>query len=320
MKKLLQNFLLLILSIVLSPILKAQNLYELDLSYSAINCTTTCGVTNPAFWKVNNNSCNLITKDVYYPNHPNDSAMVAAVTIYFASVGNFTCSATHTEGIIVSSSTNDGPWFTHSRIYPCNITSNFFTSFKLRAPAGAAVRLKVNVVVNGNNKHVRINNGEIIIGEASVANSVSWVKRETNNGNIKEERENENPIFWVESLDAPKHDLVICRFSEADQTTSFMEENTASILDAGWNTPTLKVFPNPAAGNNFNVKITGSKEDEILVILYDQLGREYYSKVLMNKNGDFLEAIDCEKKLSPGVYLITGTNKNELYRQTLIVK
>lgn len=322
MKKKVQNFLLLILSIVLSPLLQAQNLYELDLSNSAINCTTTCGLIIPAHWRVSNANCNLITDPIYYPSHPDDSLMVTQVSIDFVSVGNFSCGATHSEGIIISSSINNGSWYVQSRIFPCNITSNFFTSFKLHAPADATVKLKVNVVVNGNNsKHIRINNGKIIVGEALVANSTNWVKRTINNGGIKGEMEIENSLDWERDTDVSEHNSATCRFSEADQTLSLMKESTTtSILSTSSPSPSFKIFPNPADGSNFTVKITGSKEEKILLILYDQLGQEHYAKVLINNDGQFLEVIDYENKLNPGVYLIVGTNRNEFYRQTLIVK
>lgn len=299
MKNLLQTFLVLILGIVVSPVLKAQNLYELDLFNSSISCTTTCGVLNPAHWRVSGNQCSLTTSEIYYPTHAFDSAMVAPVSVTLTSIGNFTCGATHSEGALVSSSVNNGPWFTQSRINPCQLTGSYTTSFKLQAPAGASVKLMVTLVVSGNNsKQIRVNNGNIIIGEAVVA----------------------SPTNWVKSADDPEHNSAICRFTGKDRPISLIKESTTGILQEGSTAATFKVFPNPATGNTVQVQITGSKEDEVLVTLHDLLGIEHYSRLLVNRNGDFLEAIDCGKKLTPGVYLITGTSKSEFYRQTLVVK
>ena len=65
-------------------------------------------------------------------------------------------------------------------------------------------------------------------------------------------------------------------------------------------------------------KLTGK---EILVIVYDILGNELYSKVIVSGFiGDTVTAVDPGSNLKPGIYTVTGTNGNILYQQKLIIQ
>ena len=60
---------------------------------------------------------------------------------------------------------------------------------------------------------------------------------------------------------------------------------------------------------------------EVLVVLYDMLGNEIYSKVIITSiNDNDAYAIDPSQKLNPGIYLIIATSYNSIYHNRLIVK
>ncbi len=59
---------------------------------------------------------------------------------------------------------------------------------------------------------------------------------------------------------------------------------------------------------------------EILVVVYDVLGKEMYSKVLITaENNSEVHAIDPSQKLSSGVYIITAASKQKIYNKRLVV-
>lgn len=86
--------------------------------------------------------------------------------------------------------------------------------------------------------------------------------------------------------------------------------------------PTFKVFPNPNQGQEETfVSLMGFKATDLLVVVYDMLGQEIYSKVEVSENGGFLFTISSDgKRLSSGVYLITASANDKVFRQKLIVK
>ncbi len=84
----------------------------------------------------------------------------------------------------------------------------------------------------------------------------------------------------------------------------------------------FKVFPNPNQSNEDTyVSLQNFKADNLLVIVYDMLGREIYSKVELIENGGFLFTISTDgHQLTSGVYLITASANDKVFHQKLIVK
>ncbi|MCW3105257.1 MAG: hypothetical protein JWO09_3697 [Bacteroidetes bacterium] len=84
---------------------------------------------------------------------------------------------------------------------------------------------------------------------------------------------------------------------------------------------TFNVYPNPGNGSDINVAISSGLGEEMLVIVYDVMGRESYSKVMvMEAEGENVFAIDPQNRLEPGIYLITATSQKSNFSKTLIVK
>lgn len=81
----------------------------------------------------------------------------------------------------------------------------------------------------------------------------------------------------------------------------------------------LNLYPNPTDGA-FHLLLSGFGDEEILVVLRDMAGKEFYSKVIITSTDNHIEAIDPSEKLPPGIYFVTASSKNELYSQKLIIK
>lgn len=59
---------------------------------------------------------------------------------------------------------------------------------------------------------------------------------------------------------------------------------------------------------------------EILLVVQDKMGNSFYSKVVKLSDISNLVVIDPYNKIPPGIYTITGTNKNEIYSRTVEIK
>ncbi|PCJ28834.1 MAG: hypothetical protein COA97_00410 [Flavobacteriales bacterium] len=83
----------------------------------------------------------------------------------------------------------------------------------------------------------------------------------------------------------------------------------------------INLFPNPvSSGETVYIDFTNILEKEMLVVLRDIRGREYYSKVIVNIEEGKLVGVPIEKKIPVGLYLITATSENQMYSQKLIIK
>jgi hypothetical protein len=85
---------------------------------------------------------------------------------------------------------------------------------------------------------------------------------------------------------------------------------------------TLNVYPNPSGTNGkMLVSAAGFSGKSILLVVTDELGREFYSKVIpVNRDGSAVEVIDPEQKLTAGMYFVTGSNDDSFYRSKVIVR
>jgi hypothetical protein len=81
------------------------------------------------------------------------------------------------------------------------------------------------------------------------------------------------------------------------------------------------LYPNPVlAGQAVWINAHRLDASEILVIVYDMLGRESYSKVVLSPSPGPITAIDPYHNLPPGMYVVIGSSKNELFNQKLVIR
>lgn len=83
------------------------------------------------------------------------------------------------------------------------------------------------------------------------------------------------------------------------------------------------LYPNPSSKDKaVKINMANVREREILVIVYDILGRQAYSKVLINDGGEggTYTAIDPSHNLAAGMYIVVGSTKDELFNKKLIIR
>lgn len=81
------------------------------------------------------------------------------------------------------------------------------------------------------------------------------------------------------------------------------------------------LYPNPAYNSDpVRIELGQIEGNEVLVIVYDMMGRESYSKVILNPGPGPATAIDPYHNLKPGMYIVIGSSKDELFNQKLVIK
>ena len=84
---------------------------------------------------------------------------------------------------------------------------------------------------------------------------------------------------------------------------------------------TFEVHPNPVEANVMNLSISSGADEEILVVVHDLTGREYYSKVVVVNEGRYKLVVDPSHKLAPGFYMVVASSHdNKLFSQRVVVK
>jgi len=83
-----------------------------------------------------------------------------------------------------------------------------------------------------------------------------------------------------------------------------------------------QLFPNPVTfGQNSQLKINSPDVGSVLLVVRDISGKEIYANVvILQKNVNSFVAVDPEKKLSPGLYMVVATSDNTIFKEKLIVK
>ena len=89
-----------------------------------------------------------------------------------------------------------------------------------------------------------------------------------------------------------------------------------------YSAPGVNIYPNPInSGNHFYLELTGIDAPEISIVVYDALGKEHFSEVIMIGDNDyFVTSLNPGDHLATGTYVVTGTAKNHIFRKKLVVK
>ncbi len=83
----------------------------------------------------------------------------------------------------------------------------------------------------------------------------------------------------------------------------------------------MDVYPNPASSNNFTINFKGiDTKEEVLIVVYDVMGREQFAKIVIGNNQLFINSTDIGNQLVPGIYYIVASNKEIFERKKFIIR
>ncbi len=165
---------------------------------------------------------------------------------------------------------------------------------------------------------------------------VSWTTAtESNNDYYTIEKSKNGVDFeYVSTVDAAGNSLSLINYKDIDykpysgisyyrlKQTDFNGTSTYSKIVAvnySIGDDGMTVFPNPSEGD-INLNFTGLENKDVLVVIRDINGKEWFSKVMVVVENQQLVAVDPEQKLPAGTYLIVASSDNKLYSQKLIIK
>lgn len=128
-----------------------------------------------------------------------------------------------------------------------------------------------------------------------------------------------NIIQYAETDFHPYKGVSYYRLKQTDFDNKSTYSNVVTV-NYTLSTKKLDVFPNPSGGDGIKMNFENMENTEVLVVLRDINGKEFYSKVLVVLENAEIIGIDTENRLTPGTYIITATSNNLLYSKKLIVK
>ncbi len=128
-----------------------------------------------------------------------------------------------------------------------------------------------------------------------------------------------NIIQYAETDFHPYKGITYYRLKQTDFNSKSNYSVIVSVNCTG-STKKVDIFPNPSNGEDLKINFENLENSEVLVVLRDITGREFYSKVIVALENSEIIGIDTEGKLAAGAYIITATSNNLLYSKKLIVK
>jgi len=105
--------------------------------------------------------------------------------------------------------------------------------------------------------------------------------------------------------------------------TDFNGQSSYSVVTCvNYNTDSgFTVCPNPGnSGESMYVSIPSENNQQVLIVVRDVQGQEYYSKVVLDTESHQLVALNPEPALPSGMYIVVASSNNNVYSQKIIVR
>ncbi|PIZ06468.1 MAG: hypothetical protein COY57_01810 [Flavobacteriales bacterium CG_4_10_14_0_8_um_filter_32_5] len=134
---------------------------------------------------------------------------------------------------------------------------------------------------------------------------------------------NSNQVIEYFDVDYnPYIEISYYRLKQTDFNGAYSYSNIVPVKFEEINTEgNINLFPSPAnVGETVHLVFKNIFESELLVVLRDLKGSEFYSKVIVNIEDGKLIGVPIDTNIPSGVYLITATSENQMYSQKLIIK
>lgn len=129
--------------------------------------------------------------------------------------------------------------------------------------------------------------------------------------------------FLIEYLDfdhKPLNGTSYYRLKQTDYDGKFTYSNISVVHYTNGSGLDVTVFPNPNDGNSFNLEFTGFGDEEVLIVIRDVIGREYYSKAYLVNEKNTIYAVSLTDKLPSGTYLITASSDENVLSKKIVVR
>ncbi len=82
----------------------------------------------------------------------------------------------------------------------------------------------------------------------------------------------------------------------------------------------FSVFTNPTSPDNIKVNFDGMKGKEVLLVIRDIEGKEFYSKMQVVESDHQLTAIQTDRNVPDGIYLIIASSDDQLFSKKIVIQ
>lgn len=133
--------------------------------------------------------------------------------------------------------------------------------------------------------------------------------------------------FYMEYFDADYEPAEGVSYYRLKQVTESSEEIIHSSIAVNFfkpatiiNTSDINVTQSPEAKQDFTLLLKGFEGKEVLVVMRDKTGTEYFSKVFLSATPNYIAALDPERVVPSGEYLVTASANNKIYSKKIKVR
>jgi hypothetical protein len=127
-------------------------------------------------------------------------------------------------------------------------------------------------------------------------------------------------IEYFDFDDQPLEGISYYRLKETDVEGNITYSEISTVINGTTDNRDFSNFYNAITGEKIDFELCGFDNEELLVVVRDSKGVEYYSKVYITQGKKGFYAVDLENRLPKGKYLVTGSSQDALYSQTIELK
>lgn len=100
-----------------------------------------------------------------------------------------------------------------------------------------------------------------------------------------------------------------------------IEHFSRTIFSSPCGSMDMNIFPSPAlTGSPLQVSVTGAKDQEVMIVVVDLLGQEYFSSVRLVGKDQEVMAVDPSHKLAAGVYTVIATTNDQILKRKIVIQ
>lgn len=81
----------------------------------------------------------------------------------------------------------------------------------------------------------------------------------------------------------------------------------------------LNVYPSPSSGA-FLVSFNGAKDKELRLTVSSLLGQVFYTQEFVITDNFFIQSVDLSEKLTPGIYMVTVLNADQVFSKKIMIQ